>query len=749
MMNNELQSIINRAYALAKEKTHELFTPEHLLLVALDADSPKAVFTILGTDLPNIKKDLIDYLETEVPKTLHIYNNPPNSPQLDILLHNISLYANSNGKKNIAISDLLIAMIDLEKSYVAHFLNKYGVNKESLQQAIQQANLLKDEEAIHPRHNTEENKPQLKNFTTDLTQEAREGKLEPLVGRQVELAQTITTLSRRIKNNPLHIGDSGVGKTAITHGLAQYIISGKAPNFFENCRLLSLDLGSLVAGTRYRGDFEERMKFVIKEISKNGKTILFIDEIHTLVGAGSTTGSAMDASNLLKPALSSGQLRLIGSTTHEEYKKFIEKDHALARRFQKIEILEPSVEESYAILTGLQSRFEKFHNITYHPDAIKACVDLTARYLPEKHLPDKAIDAMDEAGAYIKLNTNYTEPSLTNKEKFTLPQVQTDLVNKIIAQWTNLPVHTMTESDSHKLLSLEDRLKETIFGQNEAITKICQTVKRARAGLRKEDKPMGSFLFVGPTGVGKTELAKNLANFLGAKFLRFDMSEYQEQHTAARLIGSPPGYVGYDEGGLLTESIRKHPYSILLLDEIEKAHRDIYNILLSAMDYATITDTQGRKADLRNVIIIMTGNIGAQEIGKANIGFGSQANNSSILLKAVEHTFSPEFRNRLDNIVTFNFLEKSIIEKIIIKELKELENLLKKHNITLTYTHRLISYLVQQSYSREFGARPIARKIEEEIKEKLSDNILSGKLQGKTIEINVKKEKIIIKTLKA
>ncbi|WDI36592.1 AAA family ATPase [Entomospira culicis] len=738
-MSNELQAIINRAYALAKEKTHEIFTPEHLLLVALDANSPRAIFSSLGIDIISIKRDLIDYLESEIPKSTHLYNEPPNSPQLELLLQNVSLHASSSGKKNVVINDILLAMVNLDKSYVAHSLHKHGVNHERLFEAIQQThNNIKDEESPNAR-SPEESRPQLKSYTTDLTQEARDGKLEPLVGRQVELAQTITTLSRRVKNNPLHIGDSGVGKTAMSHGLAQYIISGKAPKSFADCRLLSLDLGSLVAGTRYRGDFEERMKFVIKEASKGGKTILFIDEIHTLVGAGSTTGSAMDASNLLKPALASGQLRLIGSTTHEEYKKFIEKDRALARRFQKIEITEPSIEESYAILAGVQARFEEFHQVRYHPDAIKACVDLTARYLPERHLPDKAIDAMDESGAYLKLN-----PPLEASSEEAL-EVQANLVSQIVAKWTHLPIQTMTESDAHRILSLEERLKEVIFGQDKAIAQVAQTVKRARAGLRKEDKPMGSFLFVGPTGVGKTELAKNLAKFLGAKFLRFDMSEYQEQHTAARLIGSPPGYVGYDEGGLLTEAVRKHPHAVLLLDEIEKAHRDIYNILLSAMDYATITDTQGRKADLRNVIIIMTGNIGAQQIGKANIGFDDKHIDQSALFKAVEQTFSPEFRNRLDGVIAFNFLETKMVERIVIKEMNEVVALLAKQEITLTYAPSLINHLIKQSYHKEFGARPIARKIEEEVKELLSDGILSGNLIGKEIELSVKKGKIILK----
>ncbi|NIZ46397.1 AAA family ATPase [Entomospira nematocerorum] len=745
-MSNDLQIIINRAYALAREKTHEVFTPEHLLVVALDTNYSKTLLTNLGVDVINIKKELIEYLESKVPKGLSIYSEPTNSPQLNMLFHNLSMYASNNGKRNVAISDVLLAMVDLEKSYVSLSLGKHGVDKERLQEAINQFhNTKEDEETPQTRSTSEESRPQLKNFTTDLTQEARDGKLEPLVGRQKELAQTITALSRRIKNNPLHIGDSGVGKTAITHGLAQYIVSGKAPKALATCRLLSLDLGSLVAGTRYRGDFEERMKFVIRETSKGGNTILFIDEIHTLVGAGSTTGSAMDASNLLKPALAAGKLRLIGSTTHEEYKKFIEKDRALARRFQKIDISEPSVEESYAILEGVQSRFEEFHHVTYDADAIKACVDLTARYMPERHLPDKAIDALDESGAFLKLNPPASLIELEEVDR--VLEVNKELVSKIVAEWTGLPIQTMTESDAQRILGLEDRLKSVIFGQDQAIHTVCQTVKRSRAGLRKSDKPMGSFLFVGPTGVGKTELAKNLAAFIGAKFLRFDMSEYQEQHTAARLIGSPPGYVGYDEGGLLTEAIRKHPHAVLLLDEIEKAHKDIYNILLSAMDYATITDSQGRKADLRNVIIIMTGNIGAQEMGKANIGFDNMKTDTSILNKAVEQTFSPEFRNRLDGIITFGFLDHHVIKKIIIKELSDLQDLLAEQNITMHYKQSVLNYLVKSSYTHEFGARPIARKIESEIKEILSERILSNELQNKTIEIFLKKDKITLKIL--
>jgi ATP-dependent Clp protease ATP-binding subunit ClpA len=576
----------------------------------------------------------------------------------------------------------------------------------------------------------------LRQYTSDLTQEAREGRLEPLIGRSQELERTMQTLCRRLKNNPLHIGDSGVGKTAITHGLAHLIATDNVPMPLRGFRILSLDMGALIAGTRYRGDFEERLKLVIREASKDEKTILFIDEIHTIVGAGSTGGSAMDASNLLKPALARGNLRLIGSSTYEEYKRFVEKDHALTRRFQTIEVKEPTIEESYLIITGLAERFSLYHKVTYTPKALKACVDLSARFITERQLPDKAVDVMDEAGAYLRLQ----QATPTEIQ----PIVDEALIERIVAKMSRTPEKTVSESDVIRILALENHLKTMVFGQNSAVHALAQTVKRSRAGLRKADKPMGSFLFVGPTGVGKTELAKSLAELLGAQLLRFDMSEYQEKHAAARLIGPPPGYVGYEEGGLLTESLRKHPHAVLLLDEIEKAHPDIFNVLLSAMDYATITDNQGRKADLRNTIIIMTGNVGANDLTKSSIGFSDEKQDNSVLMQAVERTFSPEFRNRLDKIICFNQLPKSVVEKIVEKELSDLSELLGDQNVTLTYNPKACTWLADKGYSKEYGARPLARVVENEVKEPLVDALLRGELHGKTVALSVRKEQLIL-----
>ncbi|HAL93255.1 MAG TPA: ATP-dependent Clp protease ATP-binding subunit ClpA, partial [Spirochaetaceae bacterium] len=580
----------------------------------------------------------------------------------------------------------------------------------------------------------------LERFATELTALAAAGKLEPVIGREAEIERTIQVLSRRLKNNPIHVGDAGVGKTAITEGLAQRIAAGNVPPKLKGYTIWSLDMGALLAGTKFRGDFEERVKKVIDLLLKKEKAILFIDEIHTIIGAGAVTGSTLDASNLLKPALTSGKLRCIGSTTYDEYNKIFEKDRALSRRFQKIDIVEPTIPETVEILKGLRPKYEEYHNVQYSDETLEIAVKLAAQFITERKLPDKAIDVIDEAGALARIRAD--------KEKDETDTATVDIsphdIEVVIAKIARIPERTVSSSEKDKLATLEDSLKQEVFGQDQAIEAVVKAVKRSRAGFRAPDKPIANFLFVGPTGVGKTELARQLSKHLGITLHRFDMSEYQEKHTVSRLIGSPPGYVGYEEGGLLTDAIRKTPNAVVLLDEIEKAHPDIYNILLQIMDYATLTDNQGRKADFRNVILIMTSNAGARDIGKPLIGFGDQQVSSSALDEAVERAFSPEFRNRLDAVVHFNNLPMEIIERIVKKAVDEFAMQLAEKNVTLKVEDEVIRYLAIKGYSREFGARNISRLVEDQIKTVFVDEVLFGKLEhGGMAMARLENEKIV------
>ena len=580
----------------------------------------------------------------------------------------------------------------------------------------------------------------LERFATELTALATAGKLEPVIGREAEIERTIQVLSRRLKNNPIHVGDAGVGKTAITEGLAQRIAAGNVPPKLKGYTIWSLDMGALLAGTKFRGDFEERVKKVIDVLLKKEKAILFIDEIHTIIGAGAVTGSTLDASNLLKPALTSGNLRCIGSTTYEEYNKIFEKDRALSRRFQKIDIVEPTIQETVEILKGLRPKYEKYHNVRYSDETLEITVKLAAQFITERKLPDKAIDVIDEAGAMARIRADKEK----DETDTTMVDISPHDIEVVIAKIARIPERTVSSSEKDKLATLEDSLKEEVFGQDQAIEAVVKAVKRSRAGFRATDKPIANFLFVGPTGVGKTELARQLSKHLGITLHRFDMSEYQEKHTVSRLIGSPPGYVGYEEGGLLTDAIRKTPNSVVLLDEIEKAHSDIYNILLQIMDYATLTDNQGRKADFRNVILIMTSNAGARDIGKPLIGFGDQQVSSSALDDAVERAFSPEFRNRLDAVVHFNNLPMEIIERIVKKAIDEFAMQLAEKNVTLRVEDDVIRYLAIKGYSREFGARNISRLVEDQIKTVFVDEVLFGRLEhGGTAIARLENDKIV------
>ncbi|HKL85920.1 MAG TPA: AAA family ATPase, partial [Treponemataceae bacterium] len=580
----------------------------------------------------------------------------------------------------------------------------------------------------------------LERFTVELTSLAREGKLEPLIGREDELDRTIQVLCRRMKNNPIHVGDAGVGKTAVTEGLAQRIASKDVPPLLYDYEVFSLDMGALVAGTKFRGDFEERIKRVLEELMRKEKAILFIDEIHTIIGAGATGGGTLDASNLLKPALTSGKLRCIGSTTYEEYNKYFEKDHALSRRFQKIDIVEPTEEESISIVQGLRTRYEEFHGVHYTDEAIEQAVKLSAQYITERRLPDKAIDIIDESGARARIAAGLIEAKKTvapvtaatdvTENPAVIPIVDRALIETVVAKIARIPEKTVSSGETERLKELEPTLTRSIFGQTEAVQAVVKAVKRSRAGFRAQGKPVANFLFVGPTGVGKTELARKLAEVLGISMHRFDMSEYQEKHTVSRLIGSPPGYVGFEEGGLLTDLVRKQPHAVVLLDEIEKAHSDIYNILLQIMDYATLTDNQGRKADFRNVIFIMTSNAGARDIGKPMIGFGGESVSEAAVLEAVEKTFTPEFRNRLDAIVRFDHLSKEVMVSIVKKELDAVFGRLAEKKVVLRVPEDVVEFIAEKGYSIEFGARNAARLIEDLITTPLVDLVLFGELSG-------------------
>jgi ATP-dependent Clp protease ATP-binding subunit ClpA len=691
-----------------------------------------------------VRDDVNHYLDEKVPKISK--KEPIQSVGFQNVVERAVLHTQFSSKEEVDVGDILVSLFDEDQSYGSFLLKKNGLTRLALLDTVSHGPGAAESEPVGGKneHEAEENgepdsaktgtdssaaskplkKDVLRDFTTELTALAREGRLEPLIGRNDLVERTIQVLVRRLKNNPIHVGEPGVGKTAITEGLASRIVEGTVPDILKGYRIFALDMGAMIAGTRYRGDFEERMKAVITRLLQEEKIILFIDEIHTIVGAGAVSGGSMDASNLLKPALQSGKLRCIGSTTYEEHKKFFEKDRALARRFQKIEIAEPSIEETVSILKGLKEKYESYHSVRYSEDALKAAVDLSAKLINDRFLPDKAIDVMDEAGAWIRMH-RFREGQEQGPYEITMEDVE-----KVVAKIAKVPERSVSFSEKDRLKNLFAEIKKRIFGQDEAIRSVVEAVKRSRAGFRSPDKPIASFLFVGPTGVGKTELAKSLADLLGIALLRFDMSEYQEKHTVSRLIGSPPGYVGYDEGGLLSDAIRKTPHAVLLLDEIEKAHQDIFNVLLQVMDYATITDNAGKKADFRNVILIMTSNAGARDLGKPLIGFGEQTVTQSAIIGAVERTFSPEFRNRLDKVVTFNNLDRDIVRDIVRKEIDNFRLQLAEKNVTLEIDDPAVDFLLDLGFSREFGARNIARVVEDEIKTFFIEEVLFGSLAG-------------------
>lgn len=729
MINKDLQIIISATIEDAIERGHQYLTVEHLLYAILHDDFGIEIIKNCGGDPEQIKRNLERFLEEHIPKRKNKGHTHP-TVSFQRIMERTMNHIKSAEKKEADAGDFLASMFLEEDSYAINLLKSYGITRIDILNYIShgipktgfEESLKKEDKKADP----------LKTFTIELVEKARRGEIDPIIGRYLELERVIQVLSRRRKNNVVLVGEPGVGKTAIVEGLALKVAKGEIPSHLKNVKIFALDMGSLLAGTKYRGDFEARMKALINSLYKIKDCILFIDEIHTIVGAGSASGSTIDASNLLKPVLIEGKIRCIGATTYEEYRNYFEKDRALSRRFQKIDIVEPSEEETFEILKGLKCYYEDYHGVRYTDEALRSAVHLSAKYINERFLPDKAIDVIDEAGAVVRLYYNEN------------PTVDEKIVEQTVAKMARMPSQDITSSEVDRLKNLESELKSVIFGQDEAVQAVVRVIKLAKAGLKEPQRPIGCFLFTGPTGVGKTELARQLAKILGIAFIRFDMSEYMEKHSVAKLIGAPPGYIGFEQGGLLTEQIRKNPHCVLLLDEIEKAHEEIFNVLLQVMDYGTLTDNTGRKADMRNVILIMTSNIGAREIEKPVIGFGDRSSEQLQKSKeAIERLFSPEFRNRLDAVVTFNPLPEKIVLKIVDKFIKELNEQLVSKNIFVEITEETRKWLAQKGFDIKFGARPLQRLIQKEIKAPLVEEILFGKLKnGGKVLVNIHEENL-------
>ncbi|ROH84555.1 ATP-dependent Clp protease ATP-binding subunit ClpA [Pseudomethylobacillus aquaticus] len=725
MIAQELEVSLHMAFMDARQKRHELITVEHLLLAMIDNPTAAEVLRACGANLDQLRRELTRYIEEHTPLvagTEEVDTQPTLGFQR--VIQRAILHVQSSGKKEVTGANVLVAIYGEKDSHAVFFLHQQGVTRLDIVNFISHGVAKVADGSNAKRSETEqENDTEatpagaLENFTQNLNQQVLAGKIDPLIGRDHELERVIQTLCRRRKNNPLLVGEAGVGKTAIAEGLARRIVEGNVPDVLANATIYSLDMGALLAGTKYRGDFEQRLKAVMKKLGEQADAVLFIDEIHTLIGAGAASGGTLDASNLLKPALSNGSLKCIGATTYQEYRGIFEKDHALSRRFQKIDVNEPSVAETVEILKGLKSRFEAHHSVKYTTSALSTAAELSAKYINDRHLPDKAIDVIDEAGAAQRiLPKSKQKKVIGNKE-----------IEDIIAKIARIPPRNISSDDRNALKTLDRDLKSVVFGQDKAIDALASAIKMARSGLGNTQKPIGSFLFSGPTGVGKTEVARQLAYTLGIELIRFDMSEYMERHAVSRLIGAPPGYVGFDQGGLLTEAITKQPYSVLLLDEIEKAHPDIFNILLQVMDHGTLTDNNGRKADFRNVTIIMTTNAGAEAISKTSIGFtlGSSAGDE---LADIKRLFTPEFRNRLDAIVSFAPLSADIIMRVVDKFLIQLEDQLHEKKVDASFTDALKAYLAKKGFDPLMGARPMARLIQDTIRRGLADELLFGRL---------------------
>ena len=738
MLNKELETSLNEAFKEAREKRHEFMTVEHLLLALLNNPTAAHLLRVCGASIDGLRRDLTTFIDENTP-TLPAGDLRDTQPSLGFqrVLQRAVFHVQSSGKSEVSGANVLVAIFGEQESHAVYLLNKQDITRldvvNYISHGVSKIEDEKDDSGNEGEGDEFESgeaaKDPLEDYATNLNAQALAGLIDPLIGREAEVERTIQILCRRRKNNPLLVGEAGVGKTAIAEGLAKKIVDGEVPDVLKDGVIYSLDLGALVAGTKYRGDFEKRLKAVLKQLRKKPGAILFIDEIHTIIGAGSASGGVMDASNLIKPVLANGQLKCIGSTTYAEFRGIFEKDHALARRFQKIDIEEPDVDDTYEILKGLKTRFEEHHDIKYSNAALRTAAELADRYITDRHMPDKAIDVIDEAGAYQRL-----QPEDQRGDTIKVRDIEA-----IIAKIARIPPKNISASDKASLKNLDKNLKMVVFGQDDAITHLTDAIKMARSGLRDENKPIGSFLFTGPTGVGKTEVTRQLAQILGIELIRFDMSEYMERHTVSRLIGAPPGYVGYDEGGLLTDAIMKSPHAVLLLDEIEKAHPDVFNILLQVMDHGTLTDTNGRKVDFRNVIIVMTSNAGAFEASRSSMGFTRQ-DHSSDSMEVVKRVFTPEFRNRLDAIIQFNALSPRFIRNVVDKFIIQLESQLEEKKVSLIVEDSARDWMAKEGYDEKMGARPMARLIQEHIKKPLAEEILFGKLsKGGTVRV-VKKD---------
>lgn len=753
MLSKNVQLVIRDALMEAHRRRHDLLTVEHVLFALTNSMKGRIILEGSGASVPVLREQLEEFFNKELETvSLAEKHEVAQTDSVQRVLERALAHIRSAGRDAVELGDLLISIMDEEESYAHFYLRKQGVERLDVLTFISHgfdegAGSRGVEAGAETGENGEAKPDPLAQYTVELTARAREGKIDPLVGRVAELDRAVEVLCRRRKNNPLFVGDPGVGKTALAEGLALRIVEGNIPDMFAKTKLYALDMGLLLAGTRYRGDFEGRLKAVVQRLKEEPDCILFIDEIHTIVGAGSTSGGSLDASNLLKPVLANGEIRCIGSTTYEEYRNHFEKDRALARRFQRIDLTEPTVEECLGILEGLEPHYAQYHHVRYSPAALKAMVELTTRHVRDRLLPDKAIDVLDETGAAVRLGRGVTPAAKAGKKSKDAPLVGVPDVERIVARMAGIPVRTVSGKERNKLATLEKDLKNLVFGQEKAIELTVRAILRARAGLGQEQRPAGAFLFYGPTGVGKTEVARSLAKLMGVEFLRYDMSEYMEKHSVSRLIGAPPGYVGFDQGGLMTEAVRKAPYSVVLLDEVEKAHPDIFNVLLQVMDYATLTDNTGRKTDFSHVILIMTSNAGAFEMSRPAMGFGGTAPQDAAHkgLKAVENTFSPEFRNRLDALVPFSSLTEPMMLRIVDKFVAEIRTSLEHRGVTLTLSESARKWLARKGFDPAMGARPLRRLLRTELEDRLAHELLFGALKkGGTAKLGLKDDQLVL-----